>query len=1278
MSSQIRPNRLEVTDRFPMLGFTIRADRSPVRAEVAVATDPALFKPENKSKRTPSSFFSTRASGPIDVVRGEAVYLLPPEVLARFIGQDRLYVALATTSDRNGGTPHVDVLPGQGSPYVSIKDLTGRSLRRVRLVPSRQDRARGYNGNGATLEWAGDVATPGTAPAGNGSRAAQPNGGPATAPAADYDDGFGPLAGQAPTPSQTATPQLPAPPAPGGSATATAPSAPPQSPNTTPATRSTATTPAPATAKALDAPTLTLSGNRQAVTPPSVRRLASWEAAAVEAAVAVLGGPLGPVVATLPSAARAAGVSIGLGPSVGAGLGAGGGLGVGVIFGADGGIGVYGAAEFDNGFLASISATAQVTVVRGGIENFNGWGFAVAIAGGEEIYGGAAALFDTSGTFQGVSFQLGVGAGLTPVDFYVAVQRSASTQVAATQALGASRTKLATARSLALPPLRTTGDRHAIAPPEARTLPGWQAALLQGAIGAVNPALGTLIGSLPQLAQAHNVSIGIGPAVSAGLVVGGSIGTGVIFCANGDVGVYNLSEIDFGFLGSISATAQITVVNGGLDVFNGMSYAETVAGGEAFVAGVSALFDTSLNFIGASCQFGIGIGITPIDVYIGVQQSVATRVNAPQATAAALRARSSTPTAPAHARVLSTDIPLDPGNGGMSIGPDALEIGDIILSTTPAAVSDLIRFATTSDVSHAMLYVGQGQQVIDATGHGVRLRPLTDALADATVAVAFRYPGLTDDQKGIIADKAAELIGRSYNYLGIIRQAQFRVHRVLCDVLPDAEATACRTFFGKVDLGRGDSTEFFCSQLIVEAYQDAGVPLTDTPPVWSSPDDLAQLALRQGALAYVGHLKAPPYSSRQSIWAELGISAAAALSASARTPVRTRALTNESFTINWDEVESIPQPTDVSCWATAAAMVVGWRDLVSLSPETVAQICHRTTATGLDPAQVQQFANQIGLSYEQPQCFSVDGFRNLLENYGPLWVGAAVPTLHAIVVTGMYSDGTNVFVRVTDPWDRTVGTPGAPGPYLPTHTTGSRYILKWEDFVREYDEAPTDYSSVNLQILHASGVGQHIANRGPSTPAGYAQALRAKRAARQQPRAAAYARASAADAPAAAVTPADSAAAPTRRVDTGAAGSSRWSVEQYVGFRTLPGASPDTTAAPVERAIQLDDWPCVPTAFGEVKVPLTVAWRYSRGAVGDVSIRADHPTSAPGWTSSVSAQIADGPDSPTAAAVTVNVRYVFTQTGQPDIVANTQLTLFGDGTYNRQDRWVQQPAVAVA
>src|SRR5215203_481549 len=168
-----------------------------------------------------------------------------------------------------------------------------------------------------------------------------------------------------------------------------------------------------------------------------------------------------------------------------------------------------------------------------------------------------------------------------------------------------------------------------------------------------------------------------------------------------------------------------------------------------------------------------------------------------------------------------------------------------------------------------------------------------------------------------------------------------------------------------------------------------------------------------------------------------------------------KAQSSSSYSINWDDVELIPQPTGNTCWAAAGAMLIGWRDQICLTPDSLAEICGRSTTTNFIADNVRTFASELGLVAENPQSYTIEGFRSLLENYGPLWVSVDAPGGHAVVVTGIYSggavDGSDTYVRISDPWDRIVGTPGAPGAYLSTHNSGSRYIMSWADFTSEYE-----------------------------------------------------------------------------------------------------------------------------------------------------------------------------------------------------------------------------------
>ncbi|RDD61010.1 hypothetical protein [Ferruginivarius sediminum] len=199
---------------------------------------------------------------------------------------------------------------------------------------------------------------------------------------------------------------------------------------------------------------------------------------------------------------------------------------------------------------------------------------------------------------------------------------------------------------------------------------------------------------------------------------------------------------------------------------------------------------------------------------------------------------------PQPAAPMAGDIPLDPGAGGRSIATSALEMGDIILSTGDNPISAAIRRATGQHVSHSMVYIGPDEagthKVIESVAEGVVERGLAEAIADASVAVAFRHPSLTAEMAGQLVSTLRGLIGHDYDFGGILRQARFRVG-------PDSDERR------RVVLGTDNDDKFFCSELVLEAYRRVGLPLSETPPHWSSPGDIADVLMPIG---YVGHLKA--------------------------------------------------------------------------------------------------------------------------------------------------------------------------------------------------------------------------------------------------------------------------------------------------------------------------------------------------------------------------------------------------------------------------------------
>lgn len=211
---------------------------------------------------------------------------------------------------------------------------------------------------------------------------------------------------------------------------------------------------------------------------------------------------------------------------------------------------------------------------------------------------------------------------------------------------------------------------------------------------------------------------------------------------------------------------------------------------------------------------------------------------------------------------------IAPGNGGELITAQALEPGDILLSSIATVNSFGIRLGTFSPVSHALLYLGDGL-IAEAVGTGVRARPLADVVAEEQMVVAFRVPGLDEARVRKLRDWANAQVGTRYNTTGVLLNAPFVLNRRLCELplLPASVSNFCISGMAMVQLGASRDDQFFCSQFVLEAYRQAGMPITDADPRWVSPADL--LHMREGdvpsiaatqPLRYVGHLKynAPP------------------------------------------------------------------------------------------------------------------------------------------------------------------------------------------------------------------------------------------------------------------------------------------------------------------------------------------------------------------------------------------------------------------------------------
>ncbi len=192
------------------------------------------------------------------------------------------------------------------------------------------------------------------------------------------------------------------------------------------------------------------------------------------------------------------------------------------------------------------------------------------------------------------------------------------------------------------------------------------------------------------------------------------------------------------------------------------------------------------------------------------------------------------------------NIPLTPKNGGgLCLSPSELKAADIIVSTTGATVSGVVRFGTGSPVSHAMLYVGGGN-VVEAVGSGVREVPLKSAFNDASLAVAYRMTDLTMREAEAVIRFAKNNVGRAYDKAGAVgaglaanSPACFLLGAVVCAVVRSGTASV--------------PNNFYCSELVLAAFASANRPIINQNPSTSVPQDIIR-AYSVGRLEYLGHL----------------------------------------------------------------------------------------------------------------------------------------------------------------------------------------------------------------------------------------------------------------------------------------------------------------------------------------------------------------------------------------------------------------------------------------
>lgn len=261
--------------------------------------------------------------------------------------------------------------------------------------------------------------------------------------------------------------------------------------------------------------------------------------------------------------------------------------------------------------------------------------------------------------------------------------------------------------------------------PGETTIDGWQAELILTLLRNMPGPAGMFFSGIDvvlALCNRLNISVGIGPSVSAGAGLGGSLGAGLLFAPGNRIGFYGSVGAIAGLIDSISAAAQLTVVHGGPSVFGGDATAigGTVDLSEGPGLGVHALFNSQGQFIGVTGEISFSLGVpvaSAVEVFAQYQHTETTMslsyVNALSAPVADVVLRVFIP-APA----VGMEIPLvgdvkafggDNRTFGMQGGTSRAEISAQVrvgVGSTAPAITNLSRRwgesteYNTSDVTH--------------------------------------------------------------------------------------------------------------------------------------------------------------------------------------------------------------------------------------------------------------------------------------------------------------------------------------------------------------------------------------------------------------------------------------------------------------------------------------------------------------------------------------------------------------------------------------------------
>lgn len=354
----------------------------------------------------------------------------------------------------------------------------------------------------------------------------------------------------------------------------------------------------------------------------------------------------------------------------------------------------------------------------------------------------------------------------------------------------------------------------------------------------------------------------------------------------------------------------------------------------------------------------------------------------------------------------------------------------------------------------------------------------------------------------------------------------------------------------------------------------------------------------------------------------------------------------------------LAQPTANSCWATVFTMLVSWRRQQSLKIEDALATVGKkwvdlfTADTGLPGNEKAAFLTAAGMIAEPPQSYSLEGWEQLLRNYGPIWVttdeapGKAW-AIHARVITAIKGDGTpeKTFFTIVDP------------------AGGKQYKESIATFIPKYEEEVIRTGYMRIQVVHWTADARAEVK---------AQSF-GRRTARAPRRAGAMA------VPAAVVPIATTILGATMSRVLSNEGDIKWELDQMQGLKHVGNNAANAGSGSYQdKTVTISGPRAWTTIFKDnIGVDTEIVFQYNGRSLGNVQVSIVRTNDAVAAGLTVKENINDDANAysraggTSFAAIKVRIHYRFTFTFGGDYIYIDDITLYGDGTYSRALRRTQ-------